>query len=98
MLIHSPPSIGVFAGAKPPSPAVIFTCWKGECFVTSPKDSSASLVLLFALFNSYMCTCRKVSSSLCPNIAAVWSFLLIVQEDWGRGSLGSTFPYSISVV
>lgn len=64
MLIHSPLSVSVCAGAEPPSPAVIFPFWKGEGFVTSPKGSSASPVLLFSLFNSYMCTCRKVSSLL----------------------------------
>jgi len=36
------------AGAKPPSLGIIFTCWKGEWFVTSPKESCASMLLLFS--------------------------------------------------
>lgn len=53
-----------FAGAKPPSVGMIFTCWKGEWFVTSPKESCASMLLLFSFFNGYVCACMNIGSWL----------------------------------
>lgn len=82
-----------FAGAKPTSLGMISACWKGEQFMTSPKESCASILHFFLLTVTHapawklarvLLAEHRSGSSLCPNTASVQLFLLILQEDGGE--------------
>lgn len=77
-----------FAGAKPTSLGMISACWKGGRFMTSPKESCASILLFFLFFFflfsflTHTHTCMKIGSCLVSRTQK--RFLSVPQHCFSR--------------